>query len=126
MKSSMKAPLLSAFVFPGSGHLLLKKHISASIIFSAAAISIYLLIDNLMTRAITIGEKVVSGEIPYDAYSIAAAIELQSANSDPLLINITSSVFIFSWLFSIIDSYRLGDIADKKQADTPNTTTNES
>ena len=32
MKKSMKAALLSAFVFPGAGHFFLKKHITGTVL----------------------------------------------------------------------------------------------
>lgn len=117
MKKSVKSSLLSALVFPGLGHLLLKKYIPASIILTSVAISLYVLINDVATRASMISEQLLNGKIANDMLSIIDAIEQQSASIDPQQMNIASSVFIFTWLFSIIDSYRLGRIADKQQAD---------
>ena len=120
MKKSVKYSLLSALVFPGLAHLLLKKYIAASIILTSIAISLYILINDVATRASMISEQLLNGKIANDILSIIDAIEQQSASIDPQQMNIASSIFIFTWLFSIIDSYRLGRISDKQQAGLDN------
>jgi len=123
MKKSVKFSLLSALVFPGLGHLLLKKYIPASIILTSVTISLYVLINDVATRVSMISEQLLNGKIANDILSIIEAIEQQSASIDPQQMNIASSVLIFTWLFSIIDSYRLGRIADKHQTAVDNKAT---
>jgi hypothetical protein len=113
MKKSIKASLLSALVFPGLGHLTLKKYIPASIILTATVGCLFIIINDIAQRALMISEQIINGKIANDIISIMSAIEQQSASIDPQQLNIASSIFIFIWLFGIIDSYRLGVIADK-------------
>ena len=114
MKKSVKASLLSALIFPGLGHLSLKKYIPGSLILLTSVSSLYFVINDLITRALLITDQVSSGKIGNDVMSLMAAIEEQSARYDPQIMNIAISLYICSWIFGIIDSYRIGNILDKQ------------
>ncbi len=112
MKKSMKAALLSAFVFPGAGHFFLKKHITGAILAGATFASLYFLVSRMVERALQITEKIQRGDIQLD---IAAITELVSkpTSTETLLLNITSAILIVFWIIGIADSYRIGHTQDK-------------
>ncbi len=63
MNKPMKAALLSAFVFPGVGHFLLKKYIPGTVLAGTAFAGLYLLIAKTVETALQIAEKIQSGEV---------------------------------------------------------------
>jgi hypothetical protein len=118
MSKSLKAALLSAFIFPGSGHFFLKKYVQAVLLASVAAVCLCLLLASTIEMAQEISDKILNGEIPMDIVRITEAISIQLANSSIQQINITTSLFFICWLISIIDSYRLGYLEDKSERTT--------
>jgi hypothetical protein len=113
MSKSLKAALLSAFIFPGVGHFFLKKYVQGLLLAGIATVCLYLLLVTTIAVAQEISDKILSGEISMDIVRITEAISIQLANSSIQQINITTSLFFICWLVSIIDSYRLGYIEDK-------------
>ena len=72
MKKSNKAVLLSALVFPGAGHLLLKKRIIGAVLTCASLVALDLIIANMLNRAQEIADKILSGDVAPDAAGIQA------------------------------------------------------
>ena len=113
MKKSTKAVLLSALVFPGTGHFLLKKYIPGVIIAGTAIFGLYVLIAGAVEKALQIAEKIQSGEVQPDVAAIAELVSKQPAGADAQLINIATAALVIAWLLGIIDSYRLGRLQDQ-------------
>jgi hypothetical protein len=113
MKKSTKAVLLSAFVFPGAGHLYLKKYMRSSVLVGASLVGVYYLVTKTVERAWQIAEKIQSGEVQLDATTITELVSQQSASTDSQLINIATLAVIICWGIGIIDSYRVGRARDK-------------
>mgnify|MGYP001824593268 CR=1 FL=1 len=108
MKKSAKASLLSAFVFPGAGHLYLKKYIPGVTLIGVSLVSIYYLIATSVESALEIAEKIQSGEVQLDTTTITELVSKQTAGTESQLINIATSAIIICWVVGIIDSYRVG------------------
>jgi len=108
MKKSTKAVLLSALVFPGSGHIYLKKYISATVLLGTALGSLYYLITKAVERAMQIAEKIQNGEVQLDIVVITELAEKSLSASETQAQYITTSILIICWLAGIIDSYRIG------------------
>jgi hypothetical protein len=113
MKKSTKAALLSAFVFPGVGHLYLKKYMSGVLLAGASFAAIYYLIAKSVERAFEISEKIQSGDVPLDVQAITALVTQQTSGTDVILLNIATTALFVCWLIGIIDSYRVGRVRDK-------------
>ena len=113
MKKSTKAALFSALVFPGVGHIFLKKHIPGGVLVSTSCAAIYYLITKTVERALQITEKIQSGDIQLDVMAITELVSKQSPGSEPNLLSVATTVFIMCWLIGIIDSYRVGCLQDK-------------
>ena len=99
-----KAVLLSVLVFPGSGHVLLKKYRMGISLMIASAIALSVLVYNLIQRAMEIIDKIQSGEIVQaDATTISEMLH----QTDTLQIKISTAILMVLWVFSIVDSYRI-------------------
>ena len=109
----MKAALLSAFVFPGVGHFLLKKYIRGAALAGTAFAGLYLLIAKTVETALQITEKIQSGEVQLDATTITELVSKQAMGTEAQLLNIAAAVLFISWLIGIVDSYRVGRAQDK-------------
>ena len=108
MNKSIKAALLSALVFPGAGHIFLKKYISGVVLIGASFAGIYYLTSKMVERAMQITDKIVSGEIQMDAVAIAELISRQPVGSEAYLVNIAAAAFSICWITGTIDAYRVG------------------
>ena len=113
MKNSMKAALLSAFIFPGLGHIYLKRYISGVALVGASLAGIYYVVSKAVERSLLIVGTIQSGNVPLDVTAITELISKQSTGTEAQLLNIsTTAIFIF-WIIGIIDSYRIGRGQDK-------------
>jgi len=108
----MKSALLSAFVFPGVGHLYLKRYISGALLAGTAFIALYFVIAAAVGRALQVVDKIQSGEIQADIAVITELVAKQVTGTDAQQINIAGAVFIITWLIGIVDSFRVGRLRD--------------
>ncbi|NND00047.1 MAG: hypothetical protein HKN85_07685 [Gammaproteobacteria bacterium] len=108
MKKSTVAVLFSAFVFPGAGHIFLKRYVSAAVIGGAALVALYLLASVAIDQAQKIADKILTGEIPAEISEITAAVLSQPGGSQTELTNMATGILIASWLLAIVDCLRLG------------------
>ena len=106
MKKSTKAALLSAFIFPGAGHFILKKPLTGLILSATAASAIYVIISKTVENAMRIVEKVQSGEVQTDVAAITDLVNAQTATNDAQGINIAMLVLLAVWIIAIVDAYR--------------------
>jgi len=113
MKKSTKAVLLSAFVFPGAGHLYLKIYILGIALIGASLVGVYYLITTSVESALEIAEKLQSGELQLDEVTITELVSKQTAGTKSQLVNIATLAIIICWVIGIIDSYSVGRVRDK-------------
>ena len=105
MSQSVTAFLLSALVFPGAGHLFLKKYIAGILLICSSLLTLSFFIGMAVERATQIAEKILSGEIQPDVATLMDMVTDQASGSDPRLMNIALILFIFFWVVGIVDSY---------------------
>lgn len=108
MKQSSKAALLSALVFPGTGHVLLKKYLHGTLLMATSFAAAYYLLSEAMDRAVQISEKIIGGELLPDVAAIMDLVSRQSVATDAGLLNYATTVFIICWIIGVVDSYRVG------------------
>lgn len=106
MNTSTKATLLSALVFPGAGHLLLKKYVMAALLAAVTMVGLYLLISQAVDIALVIADKINRGEIGLDPERIAAAIELHTTATKSQTTDMAVYAVVAAWLVGVIDSFR--------------------
>ena len=115
MTKSTKAVLLSALLFPGSGHFYLKKPIMGSVLTIISIVCLYFFTVSVFSLAKAISDKILTGEIAPDIIEISAAITNGLADSGLHQLNILTISIFSCWLFGMVDAYRLGRKADQKE-----------
>jgi len=113
MKKSSKAALLSGLIFPGIGHFVLKQYLRASVLMLIALVALSVIVTRTFQQALTIVDRINSGEIPADTVAIAEMVSNSTSAADSLIDNIALIVLLACWLVGIVDSYRLGAAQEK-------------
>ena len=108
MKRSSKAALLSGLVFPGIGHIVLKQYLRGSILILFALGALSVIVTRIFQRALTLVDRINSGDIPVDTGAITEMVSNSTSGADSFIENIAVVVLVACWLIGIIDSYRLG------------------
>lgn len=108
MSQTSRAMWISVLVFPGSGHLLLKKYKTAGALIVAAGAAVYFLMDYTLTKAHAIAEKIESGEVGLDVDRIMALLTAPPPAELSSFLNIATYVLVITWLIGIVDCYRVG------------------
>ncbi len=115
MKHRIKAALLSAFVFPGLGHIVLKKYGAGAVLAGTALTALVYLVAKAVATALEISDKIQRGEVQLDTGTVTEIVSGQAAGADSLLLNIATIVLILCWVTGIVDSYRVGRTLDQQQ-----------
>jgi len=113
MKRSSKAALLSGLVFPGIGHIVLKQYLRGSVLVLSALVAFLIVVTRVFQRALTIVDRISSGEIPVETGAIAEMVSNSTSGADSFIENMAVIVLGVCWLIGIIDSYRLGVAQEK-------------
>ena len=113
MKKSTKAALLSAFVFPGIGHIYLKKYAAGMVLAGTSFAAVYYWMTKAVEMASEIAGKLQSGDVPLDAKAITELVSQQSSGADAQMLNIATITLGICWLIGIVDSYRAGRVRRK-------------
>ncbi len=108
MKKPVKAALFSALVFPGTGHLFVKKPVRGFILMGIGLLSLYMLVSGPIERAFDITEKIKTGKIPPDMNIIIGLVSQPFSGTEVQVMNCGFWILIVIWAFGIIDSYRIG------------------
>lgn len=107
MKGSVKAALISGLVFPGLGHLVLRKYIVGLVLLCLAGWSSFALIS----ATIDIAHQTIE-EIERSGMVIGPDLIAQLLARSPQNIEQTTRVpvclFIACWIVGVVDSYRIG------------------
>ena len=114
MKKSTKAVLLSAFVFPGLGHIYLKRYLVGAVLLFAAAISVYQLGAAAIDTALSIAAEIEAGQVSLGETSISQLVEEKSAESAEAT-DLPLAVLALGWIIGLLDAYRVGKKVDKQQ-----------
>ncbi len=118
MKQSTKVALLSLLVFPGVGHLVLKKY-AIAVAFSASFAYLLLgLVKDIHDKTQQVIESIIRGEIPIEISAIQQALIAQGALENPNLSNI-GYMLLLIWALAAFDAYRIAnkDVSNAKITD---------
>ena len=116
MKLSFKAALLSGLAFPGTGHFILKQYLRGMIFFLPSLISLLYLLRYSVNKANALATQIAQGNIPLDTAVISRAIAASPVDAELGQLEFAAWVLFASWLLGIADSFRQGQIADRKTA----------
>jgi TM2 domain-containing membrane protein YozV len=109
MKASYKAALLSAFVFPGVGHFILKKFWRGLCIMALVFTGLgYIIWSSMVVALRSLDDamlKVKAGNA--NMPELSDIVGSKTLNTDPYY-NIVSFLIVCFWIFAIIDAYQIG------------------
>lgn len=108
MKKSLKAALLSGLIFPGIGHLILRKYYRGAALVVTSLVALSVVVTRAYERALHVVDRIMIGDIPMDAGSISQVVSDSASTANSLVENVAVIVLAACWLAGIIDSYRLG------------------
>ncbi|MGE0486462.1 MAG: hypothetical protein AB7Q81_20085 [Gammaproteobacteria bacterium] len=115
MKYSTKALLWSGLVFPGLGHLYLRRWIRGLVLASAAAGALWLIVSVALTTALELAAEIQRGTTVADPAAISALVEQRMASANAVTRWPTVMV-IGLWLVGMADAWRLGRARDRAAA----------
>jgi len=116
MKKSTKVTLLSLFVLPGIGHLVLKKYAIAAVFMISFIYLLLGLIKDIHNKTQQVIESIIQGEIPMDISAIREALIDNGALENPNL-TIIGYLLLLIWGIAAFDAYR---IVKKNEQDSAN------
>ncbi len=99
-------------VFPGVGHLYLKKFILGLLLSIGAATATYFIVSNAVQTALEVVEKIQGGSIPLEVGTITELVSQQSGAGE-YSTNIAMIALFTFWVIGILDSLRVGRMLEK-------------
>lgn len=100
------ALLLSALVFPGSGHFVLGRKVRGCLFLVPALVALLLVLRQIMARLDQVMAQIDSGALPLDVQLIVEKVDALSANDGPAM-TVAMSVLVACWIGSLIDTWFL-------------------
>lgn len=120
MKVSYKAALLSTFVFPGAGHLYLKRYRRGLVILFFVIIGLGYLIwsatEAVLDRLDDAMLRVQGGAT--NLKELSDIVGSKMSTTDPYL-DAAFYVIVCFWIFAVIDAYRIGKQREIQDNGTP-------
>jgi hypothetical protein len=113
MTRAIKAALLSGLIFPGIGHMVLKQYLRGSVLMLSALAALSVIVTEAINQALTIVDRMNSGEIPVAVGAITELGSMPNSGADDSILSIAAVVVSVVWIIGIVDSYRLGIIQEK-------------
>lgn len=112
MKKSTKAALLSGLVFPGLGHLYLKRWVVGVTLAGIAAFALYYLLSITMGIALEVSQRVAEGAVPADIASITGVVS-QELSGMQQATDLASMSLLACWLTGVVGAYLHGRRQDR-------------
>jgi hypothetical protein len=106
MQRALIAALLSAFVFPGAGHLYLRRARRGCLFLLPALAGLVVVTGEIIERASSLADQVLAGRLALDPGAIAARVTAQGGFSG--IGTLAVVVLAACWIGSIIDSFVIG------------------
>ncbi|PKI17540.1 hypothetical protein [Colwellia sp. 12G3] len=108
MKQTTKVTLLSLLVFPGVGHLVLKKYFVALAFIASFTYPLLGLVKEIHNKTQQVIDSIIRGEIPIEVSAIRRALIEQGALENPNLAMI-GYLLLFIWIIAAFDAYRIAN-----------------
>jgi hypothetical protein len=106
MSRSTIALLLSALVFPGAGHLYLKRRGRALLFIVPSVVAVGYFLMDAMQRAGALVDQIMSGSLGTDPVAIAAKLEQAGPTSG--LVDLAIYAMLACWIGAAVDAWLLG------------------
>jgi uncharacterized membrane protein YdfJ with MMPL/SSD domain len=112
MSRPLTAVLISALVFPGAGHLYLKRKIRALLFIVPTLVAVAAFVSVAMEQASAMAGQILAGTLPADPAVLAARLEQQG---DSPLATAAAAVMVVCWVCAIADAWLLARRAEAPQ-----------
>lgn len=106
MNRVLAASLLNAFVFPGAGHIYLKRATRGLLFLVPSLVALFVLMQRVLDTASGIADRLADGRIPLDPTAIATEISRQGTLHGGAT-DFLSAVLVVCWIGSIVDGWWL-------------------
>lgn len=106
MNRALAASLLNAFVFPGAGHIYLKRATRGLLFLAPSLVALFVLMERVLDTASDVAARVADGRISLDATAIATEVSRQGTLHGGAT-DLLSAVLLACWIGSIVDGYFL-------------------
>ena len=113
MKQTTKVTLFSLLIFPGAGHLLLKKYAIALGFIASFTYLLLGFVKDILTKSQQVIDSIMRGEVSMQISAIQQALVDQGVIDNPQLAT-SGYLMLFIWGLAAFDAYR---IAKKNQPD---------
>jgi len=107
--------LLSGLVFPGLGHLYLKRWVTGVVLSGVAAFSVYYMSSIALTIALEVSRRIETGAIPADIATVTNVVSQQFSGMEQAT-NLASITLLVCWVTGVVGSYWHGQTQDKLDA----------
>ena len=91
----------------------MKQYLRGSVLMLSALVAFSVIVTRIFQRALTIVDRINSGDIPIETGAIAELVSNSTTGVDSFIENTAVIVLAACWLIGIIDSYRLGVAQEK-------------
>jgi len=112
MKKTTKVTLLSILVFPGIGHLILKKYVIALAFITSFAYLLLGLVGDITDKSQKIIDSLISGEIPLEINAISEALIKHDVLGSQQQ-TFAGYLLVLIWFIAAFDAYRIAKKMDK-------------
>jgi hypothetical protein len=93
--------------------MILKQYRRGSALILSAMAALSVIVTKAINQALTIVDRINSGEIPAEARAIIELVSTPNSSAEDSILNIAAIVVGAVWIIGIVDSYRLGIIQEK-------------
>jgi hypothetical protein len=93
--------------------MILKQYRRGSVLILLAMAALSVIVTKAINQALTIVDRINSGEIPVEARAIIELASIPNSSAEDSILNIAAIVVGAVWIIGIVDSYRLGIIQEK-------------
>jgi TM2 domain-containing membrane protein YozV len=115
MNKSVKAALLSGLVFPGVGHLYLRRWLFGIVLAGIAGYALYHIVDDVLGVALHVSRQIESGAIPADVNTLTEVVARQLSESARATA-MASYALLACWVIGIISAFMQGRALDRLDA----------
>lgn len=109
--------LLSGLLFPGLGHLYLKRWVVGVTISGIAAFALYYLLSITIGIALDVSQRVAEGAVPADIASVTQVVT-QELSGMQQATDLAATGLLACWITGVVGAYLHGRRQDKIDAGT--------
>jgi hypothetical protein len=105
---------MSALVFPGLGHVVLKHYRRGFVVMLAVLACLVVIVTEAAKKAVAIMDHVQYEGGAIDMATVSEAARQASVGSDSRVIDLALLLMVLCWVFAIVDAYRIGKRIDEE------------